>query len=248
MPDPWYVQGFGEHYLELYAHRNEREAALALGLLDKAGLRPDAGRILDLACGGGRHLAGLGRLGFRAVGLDLSEPLLREARGRLRPGLSLLRGDMRRLPFRNDCLDGALSMFTSFGYFRDDADNWRMPEELHRILLPGGWFLFDFLNRRVVEEGLEKSSHRESESWTAHEERRIEDDRVVKQVEIRPRKGGTAAFKYEESVRLFTPEELSAGLAERGYRREACWGDYRGADFDPERSPRFIQLLRKVPA
>jgi SAM-dependent methyltransferase len=245
MPDPWYVQGFGEHYLELYAHRNEREAALALGLLGKAGLEPGPGRILDLACGGGRHLAGLGRLGFRAVGLDLSEPLLREARGRLRPGLSLLRGDMRELPFRDGSLDGALSMFTSFGYFREDRDNWRMPEELARVLVPGGWFLFDFLNRRVVERGLTKSSQRESERWTALEERRIDEGRVVKQVEIRPKDGGAEPFRYEESVRLFSPEELTAGLEQRGFRQEACWGDYRGAEFDVESSPRFIQLLRR---
>ncbi len=245
MPEPWYVQGFGEHYLELYAHRNEREAALALGLLDMAGLKPGPGRILDLACGGGRHLAGLGRLGFRAVGLDLSEPLLKEARGRLRPGLSLLRGDMRHLPFRDRSLDGALSMFTSFGYFRDDRDNWRMPEELARILVPGGWFLFDFLNRSSVERGLTRNSQRESERWTAREERRVEADRVIKQVEIRPKQGGAPPIRYEESVRLFRPDELSEGLAQRGFRQEACWGDYRGDAFDAETSPRFIQLLRR---
>ncbi len=247
MPKPWYISGFGEHYLELYAHRNEREAELALSLLSLAGLEPGRGRVLDLACGGGRHLAGLGRRGFRAVGLDLSEALLKEARSRMRPGLALLRGDMRTLPFRDGVFDGALSMFTSFGYFRDDVDNWRMPEELARVLLPGGWFLFDFLNRSSVERGLTKSSRRESEHWTAQEDRRIEADRVIKQVEIKPKNSAGQSFRYEESVRLFSPDELSEGLVRRGFRHEACWGDYRGAAFDEGSSPRFIQLLRREP-
>lgn len=249
MPRPWYVSGFGAHYLELYAHRNEREAEQALGLLDRAGLAPGERPVLDLACGGGRHLAGLGRRGWRGVGLDLSGPLLDEARGRLRPGLSLVRADMRVLPFRDGSFAGAMSMFTSFGYFARDAENWRMPREVERVLAPGGWFLFDFFNRAQVLQGLLPASRRESAHWIAEEERRVErtdeGDRVVKEVAIRPRDGGEAALRYAESVRLFAPEELRSGFADCGFRVEREWGDYRGADFDESASPRFILLLRR---
>ncbi len=247
MPKPWYVEGFGEHYLELYAHRNEREAELSLGLLDVAKLSPGEGPVLDLACGGGRHLAGLGRRGFRAVGLDLSRPLLDAARARMRPGLSLVRGDMRRLPFADASFDGALSMFTSFGYFGSDEENWRSPAELSRVIRPGGWFLFDFLNREQVLRRLEGEtrSRHESESWTAEEDRRLEGERVVKRVEIRSRGGEQTPIRYEESVRLYRPEEISAGLARCGFEEIGRWGDYRGARFDVSMSARFILLLRR---
>ena len=70
MSKPWYIEGFGAHYLELYAHRNEREAAEALALLDEAGLELAGRRILDLGCGGGRHLAILRRKGDTEAALE----------------------------------------------------------------------------------------------------------------------------------------------------------------------------------
>lgn len=245
MPKPWYVDGFGEHYLELYAHRNEREAELALALLARSGRLATRQRLLDLACGAGRHLAGLGRRGQQAVGLDLSRPLLAAARGRLRPGLALVRGDMRQLPFASGCFDGALSMFTSFGYFRDDSENWQVLAELARVLRPGAWLFFDFLNRRYLEQGLVRRGRRQSEAWVAEEERAIEGDRIVKRVTLRPRAGTGEPLHYEESVRLFTPAELAAGLAGLGFRERERWGDYHGQPFAPETSPRLILLLER---
>lgn len=248
MPKPWYVTSFGEHYLELYGHRNEREAEQALALLDLAAADPARGPLLDLACGGGRHLAGLGRRGFRAVGLDLSPALLADARRRLRPGLGIVRGDMRQLPFADRSFAGALSMFTSFGYFPVDSENWRMPAEVARVLKPGAWFLFDFLNRQQLRRELRASSRRESAQWVAVETRSIAgapgEERVLKRVEIHPRTGGGDALVYQESVRLFGPEELSTGFARLGFREERRWGSYGGADFDAAQSPRFIVLLR----
>jgi SAM-dependent methyltransferase len=239
------VDGFGEHYLALYAHRNEREAELALALLARSGRLVAGQRLLDLACGAGRHLAGLGRRGQRAVGLDLSLPLLTAARGRLRPGLALVRGDMRQLPFRGGSFDGALSMFTSFGYFRDDAENWQVLAELVRVLRPGGWLFFDFLNRRQLEQGLVRHGRRQSETWVAEEERAIEGDRIVKRVTLSPRAGGGEALHYEESVRLFTPTELSAGLSALGFGECGRWGDYHGAPFSDATSPRLILLMER---
>ncbi len=246
MPKPWYVDGFGEHYLELYAHRNEREAELALALLARSGRLVPGQRLLDLACGAGRHLAGLGRRGQRAIGLDLSLPLLTAARSRLRPGLSLVRGDMRQLPFRAHSFDGALSMFTSFGYFREDAENWQVLAELARVLRPGGWLFFDFLNRRQLEQGLVRHGRRQSEAWVADEERTIEGDRIVKRVTLRPRAGAGEPLHYEESVRLFTPVELSTGLAQLGFAECGRWGDYHGLPFAAETSPRLILLLEQA--
>ena len=243
MPKPWYVDGFGEHYLELYAHRNEREAELALALLERSGRLAASQRLLDLACGGGRHLAGLGRRGQRAVGLDLSPVLLAAARGRLRPGLALVRGDMRQLPFQADCFDGALSMFTSFGYFREDAENWQVLAELARVLRPGGWLFFDFLNRRHLEQRLVPHGRRQSEAWVAEEERAIEGERIVKRVTLRPRQGEGEPRHYEESVRLFSPAELAVGLAGLGFGERLRWGDYRGQPFAAETSPRLILLM-----
>jgi SAM-dependent methyltransferase len=62
------------------------------------------GSVLELGCGTGRITLPLARAGVPVVGIDLSSPMLRRARLRLRrarPGVraALVRGDIRRLPF-----------------------------------------------------------------------------------------------------------------------------------------------------
>jgi SAM-dependent methyltransferase len=65
------------------------------------------GRVLELGCGTGRITLPLARAGVRVVGIDLSAPMLRRARVRLRRArvgvrAALVRGDIRHLPFTSD--------------------------------------------------------------------------------------------------------------------------------------------------
>jgi SAM-dependent methyltransferase len=62
-------------------------------------------RVLDLGCGPGRDVDFLTQLGCQAVGLDLSAGMLAQARGRL-PAGSLVRADLRRIPFSPGAFDG----------------------------------------------------------------------------------------------------------------------------------------------
>src|SRR5690606_19115379 len=80
---PWYVGAFDEGYLARYAHRDRAEAARQVELLHRVGLVAPGRLVLDLCCGAGRHAEPARDLGARIVGLDLSAPLLREARRRL---------------------------------------------------------------------------------------------------------------------------------------------------------------------
>jgi len=244
-PRPWYVEGFGPSYQELYAHRSDREATQALKLLDQAGASLE-GTLLDLACGAGRHLEALGRRGVRALGLDLSPQLLRSARER---GLrNLLRADMRRLPLADASLDGVLNMFTSFGYFESDAENFGVLEEIVRVLRPGGFLFFDYLNPERVRRDLRLESERRGERYRAEERRELRDGRVFKEMRVFENESGKELTRYRESVRLFAPEEIEAGAASRGLRLERFWGSYAGAEFEEGESPRWIAFfLREHP-
>ncbi len=247
MTKPWYVVGFEDHYLELYSHRSPEEARASLSLLELAQVNARGKRVLDLACGGGRHMAALADLGAHAVGIDLSRVLLEEARKNGEDGQPLVRGDMRKLPFANASFDGVISMFTSFGYFVSEAENWSVMAEAKRVLAPTAWLLFDFLNSDRVRDTLTEKSEREGERWRAIERRRIEGDRVLKTVSIVKRDGGEELSRYEESVRLFSPSELRAGFDKLGFIERHCWGDYAGSPWSPA-SQRFILLLERAKA
>jgi SAM-dependent methyltransferase len=224
----WFEQWFGEEYHVLYPHRDEEEARRAVALVRRAAPWTTEERVLDLACGAGRHAAELERLGARVVGLDLSPSMLRRARLRVRG--PLVRGDMRVLPFRPASFALAVNLFTSFGYFRDDGEHRLVLRQVAQALRPGGRFVLDYLNadhvRRTLRGGTEEVDGAPTEVRVRR--RFSEEGRyVVKEIEL-----GAENRSFQERVRLFSPAELQALLAEGGFRVDAAFGDYDGGPLD----------------
>ena len=128
----------------------EAEAIAAL-----LALGPGA-RVLDLACGHGRHARPLAARGAAVVGLDRSGPYLRRAleegaAGRPpgapppRAAPTYVRGDVRALPFRSGSFDAAFSWYASLFLF-DDATNAACLREAGRAVRRGGRLLVHHAN------------------------------------------------------------------------------------------------------
>jgi SAM-dependent methyltransferase len=137
----WYRRFFDRDYVHLLrnqmdARRTRAEADL---IVMSVGLRR-GDRVLDVACGFGRHAAELARRGFDVTGVDLSAAMLAEGR-RLHPRVKFLKMDMRRLPFVAE-FDAVINMFTSFGYFTP-RENLATLRRMARALRPGGRLLID---------------------------------------------------------------------------------------------------------
>ena len=118
-PD-WFEDFFDEDYLRFAADRYPAEATAAEVefLIEALALGPGT-RVLDLACGHGRHSVELARHGCAVTGVDLSEPSLALAAARAAEAgvdLRLERADMRRIAFDAE-FDAVINMFTAFGYF-----------------------------------------------------------------------------------------------------------------------------------
>jgi SAM-dependent methyltransferase len=145
IPADWYRSAFANAVDMAWADRTGSEIDRALNML-----RPGRGeRVLDLACGSGRHSHELARRGFDVVGADISPELLEIARRDAAEqdlDVEFIEVDLRELEFDADfnivlsLNDGAI------GYFETDEENLRSFEVISRALRPGGQHLMQLPN------------------------------------------------------------------------------------------------------
>lgn len=236
----WFTRWFGKEYLDLYPHRDDREARSVVRLIRRT-LAPSPLRsALDLACGSGRHTRALCKYVW-TVGLDLSMPLLQVAVSES-PGLPFVRGDMRELPFANNAFDLVINLFTSFGYFASDDENRLVLSEVHRVLRERGGFVLDYLNADQVRARLVPLDRRRVGDRVVTQHRRITAGGRYVEKTI-----SATGFEhsYIERVRLFEPDELRCLLRSAGFVIETEFGDYAGNQLT-EISPRAIFFARRV--
>lgn len=251
--EPWFVRAFERIYLDVYPHRDDEEAERNTpAVLALLGL-PTNARILDLGCGAGRYARAIARRGYQVTGVDLSADLLEVAREKSpdTPGRpTYIRADMRKLPFFGQ-FDGAVSLFTSFGYFPRREDDLAAFGGAHRALVPGGRLIFDFLNEQQVRAGLEPVSETSTARFRLEIERRIVEDapggpRVHKRVRASWRDTGLQAASFEEQVRLYTANEIDQLLEEAGFRLVGDpLGDFDGSAFHGG-AARYIRVAERA--
>lgn len=242
---PWYRNWFGEAYKALYPHRDACEAREQILFLTRAVACQPHWNILDVGCGNGRHLTAFHELGHKhAVGLDLSATLLRDAR---QAGHAVTRGDMRRIPFPSGYFDLIASLFTSFGYFAKSEQDLQALNGFAEGLKPGGYLFLDLPDREHVLAHLVASDERQIDTIHVLQERRVErhadGDQVVKRIRLLAADGSEQVF--EERVRLYEQSRLEAAAAPFGLQIQRLFGDEKGGDYSPGRSPRMAMLFRR---
>lgn len=138
IPQDWYATAFDGMSAEMaWTERTGSEIDRALTML-----RPQGGeRILDLACGTGRHSLELVRRGFSVVGVEIGHELVEIARRDAEAeGLEaeFVEGDLRELDFEAE-FDIVLNLNDgAVGYFETDEENRRTFGVISRALKPGG--------------------------------------------------------------------------------------------------------------
>lgn len=208
---PWYETFFGPDYLQRYVHADTSEEVDATARILHL---PKGARILDLACGAGRHSVELAKRGYRVTGYDLSRPLLAEARRAARREgvrLTLVHGDMRELAYVGR-FDAVLSLFTSFGYFDRPSEDERVVAGIARALRPRGKLLVERFNRDAMVANLPAQSWRIREDGTVVLTEDTFDalrDRYETRQIVIDRKG---TREYVGSVRAYTFAEVKAML------------------------------------
>ena len=158
VPQDWYTRGFPLETTQMpWADKTVAEVDRAMTML-----KPEGGeRVLDLACGIGRHAMELRRRGFEVVGVDISAELLElAARDASEQGLeiSYMEADLRKLDFEDE-FDIVLSLNDgAVGYFETDEENYRTFEVIARALRSGGAHLVQLPNVLHAEKHLPKKT------------------------------------------------------------------------------------------
>lgn len=243
----WYEDWFKEDYLAVYSHRGHEAAKQESAFVAKQVELLESSRLLDLACGAGRHLLGFGDYCKNLYGMDLSEVLLLSAKDLLSSSVSLARGDLRRLPFHSSKFNVVTSFFTSFGYFKDEEDHGRVVNEVYRILQPKGVFMIDYFNPEKVLKEIIPISKREVGGRTIEEERTFVEStrRLEKKIRLYDTTDSKLAKEFMESVRVFSRSELLALFESRGFSLVREFGDFTGAVYNPQSSNRLVMFVER---
>ncbi|MBZ0274105.1 methyltransferase domain-containing protein [bacterium] len=93
-------------------------------------------RTLDAACGTGHLVREFAREGCRAVGVDLSDAMLKVARKRDEPGVEFMRADATHLPFAAGSFDVVTIVLAL--HEMESMTRERVLRELRRVTAPGG--------------------------------------------------------------------------------------------------------------
>ena len=230
--EEWFRESFADEYLWLYAHRSDAEAVEQVKTAVRLVPFEREQKVLDVACGTGRHMLALARRGARMTGVDLSKTLLAAARRKFKESgmqASFVHRDMRALDYKEQ-FDGAMMWFTSFGYFPKKIDDRRVLQGISDSIRPGGWWWIDLPNPIWLEDNLVKESHRTvvgpRGKADVFENRRIHKGRVQKIMRIVDASGEK---KLAEDVRLYYPEEFGNLIKRSGLQSTGIIGDYDGS-------------------
>lgn len=242
MEKQWFESWFDTRYYHLlYKNRDDREAQLFLDLvLKQLPIRPPAA-ILDLACGKGRHAIYLAQKGFDVTGVDLSPANIaaasEHAHAHLRFGIKDMRDEIG-----NGDYDAVFNLFTGFGYFETDEENFSVFRNVARALKPGGSFLFDYLNESYVRRLPTDTSEFKVEGIAFRTGKEFRGRWVIKHIEV---DDNGRVHRFEEKVAMYSREEITDRLLAAGFQIGQTFGDYHLAPYSDE-SPRLILTAFKT--
>jgi 2-polyprenyl-3-methyl-5-hydroxy-6-metoxy-1,4-benzoquinol methylase len=237
------------YYYNLMAERQKRLSKMTKREVDfvEHAFSADATRpvrkILDIACGGGRHISELAKRGYETTGWDFTPERIQIAKERIkREGLSiqLLQGDATRLSYENE-FDAVLALYVLFLLPNDD-DVMKCLSLIYRGLRSGGilvcnignpfWTSKSWFSLKGISEGLfvnEQSANG------------IHDTEIVRLKSFDPIRGvawwqetsiikapdGIHIFRDQERVRLFTYWDIFHYLQLAGFKEIKCYPDWK---------------------
>lgn len=217
-----------ELYDVFYADKDyEGEATFVHDALARFADGP-ATRLLELACGTGRHALVLERLGHDVVGVDYSESMLRVARARaggVGARASFRHGDLRALDVPGAPFDAAVCLFDAIGYVATNDALDASFRGVHRHVRPGGLFVFEFWHAATMLRAYDPVRIRRFRAGSSDivrvSETKLDVERQLAAVTYtvfeQEAGGGYASFQETQTNRYFLVQEVARWLETAGF-------------------------------
>ena len=236
----WFASWFDTPYYHiLYKDRNYREAQIFMDNLTHYLNLPEHAKVLDLACGKGRHSIYLNQLGFNVLGVDLSENSIEIANKNTNETLKFKVHDMRET--FEDKFDAVFNLFTSFGYFDNDDDNLKTLVAIKESLSDYGFAVIDFMNVPFVLDNLIAEETKTVNEIDFHLKRYLKDGFIIKEIDFAD-KG--EKFHFEEKVRALTLDDFKNTMEKAGIYLLDTFGDYKLKKYHKNSSERLIMIFK----
>jgi ubiquinone/menaquinone biosynthesis C-methylase UbiE len=244
-----------------YAAFYDWENARTLGRRDvpfwrRLAVRAEA-PVLELGCGTGRILLPLARSGARVIGIDRSEPMLAFARRRLRRSrapvqAAIIRGDIRRLPFRPRSFGLVLAPYGMLQSLTREPDLRETLAAVARVCRKGAVFGIDLVpdlprwaeyRDRITLRGRDRRGAAITLRESVRQDRR-RGLTTFDQEYIRGWGKAAESRRFSLTFRTLTLEQMAARVRAAGFAVEAVLGDYAGGPWDA-RADVWIILARR---
>ena len=242
MPLEWFHEWFNSPYYHvLYNRHNDQEAAYFIdNLCSQLNPKPDA-RLLDIACGRGRHAIYLNKKGYDVTGIDLSIANIEYARRFENSSLHFYVHDMRYL-FYNNYFDIAFNLFTSFGYFETDKEHVDALKKFNKALKPEGLLVLDFFNAEKVAHSMIFDCITTVDNIDFHIHKEMQGQKIIKNIAFEDK---NEAYNFKEIVTAFTLADFNRFFEQSGFEVVDYFGNYSLEKFDSRNSDRLIFICKK---
>lgn len=241
----WYKEWFNsDNYLKVYSHRDVTEAERLVNLIVNNINSVAGNKVLDMACGSGRHAIIFASKGYEVTAIDLSKNLIATAEANAKAqnvNIEFVNSDI--LEFSSITkFNLTVNLFTSIGYFDDDEDNFKIIKKAFDLLTDRGMFVIDYFNKNYLLKNLIPTTVFSDNGSRITQNRFIDGNRVRKNITI---ENNGKIDEFYESVRLYSNDELISSLKGAGFRIMKKFGDYEGNDFEEDPSQRLIIFAQK---
>ena len=227
-----------DYYHVLYKHRDYNEARNFINnIVEYLDLKKGS-KILDLACGIGRHSIYLDKIGFKVVGTDKSPNNIKKAKASHNQSLSFLQMEM--IDDTNHKYDGIFNLFTSFGYVNHDY-NLKTIKNIERQLKDDGIVVIDFMNTLFVKNNLVIEETKVIDDLSFKIKRKSDGKHIYKEIKFNDKKD----YFFQEKVMDLSLKDFEDYLKRYNLKIIKTFGDYNLNEFDIKNSERLIMVIKK---